>query len=46
MLGAVLPTYDSAKSKGKKDEKSKQKVINAEDPANKAEVDRIFQLAD
>ena len=46
MLGAVLPTYDSAKGKGKGDKKTNQKVINAEDPANKAAVDKIFELAD
>lgn len=46
MLGAVLPTYDSAKSKSKDGKQSNQKVINAEDPANKAAVDKIFELAD
>lgn len=46
MLGAVLPSYDTKKDKDKGDRKSNQKVINAEDPANKAEVDRIFALAD
>lgn len=44
MLGAVLPSYDSGKNKS--DKNTNQKTINAEDPANKAEVDRLFESSE
>ena len=41
----LIETQDN-QSKGKGDKKTNQNVINAEDPANKAAVDKIFELAD
>lgn len=46
MLGAVLPSYDSDKSQSDSKSKTNQEVINAEDPANKAAVDKFFENAD
>lgn len=45
MLGAVLPSYDTKKDSNGKSQ-GNQKTINAEDPANKAEVDKLFESSE
>lgn len=50
MYGAVIPSYDKKDKKDKKDEGKKpvntQKVIKADDPANKEEVRKFFENCD
>lgn len=38
LYGASLPTYKSPKNKDSKDDK----IINGDDPASQAEIDKLF----
>lgn len=46
MYGAVLPSYESMKRKGKGNPDKEQEVVKADDPANRAKVREILNSFD